>query len=207
MSTSPVNGNQYFTHTSNLAAQLDHINVNEANLGTVTANSVNAGFVLASQSSSVVGKTIRVVKGYVPTGSLPLTFGTAYFLNANSGGTSQTTVANGVLQLPAGATIVGAFYNDPTAAGPTALNIGTSAIGGAAVTNNNIFAAMPLATAVAGGSAGVFSGTPTALGGAGGIGNSTTVSVSATAATGVSLTVTVANLTASSGVLTLYYYV
>lgn len=208
--TSPVNGNQFFTRNVDQAAQTDQLNVNTAVVGSLNATTCNSAFCFSNATNAYQGKKLYSVKANVPTGSLPLAFGTAYWLNANPGTTSATTAAGGVLQLPAGATIVSAFYADPTAAGPTAFNIGTATItGGAATTSNNIFNTMVIASAIAGTVVGVSNSVaPAAAGAFGGAGLATggaAIAVSSTVATGVSITATVANLTASSGVLTLYY--
>lgn len=210
--TSPVNGNQNFTQVITAAAQVPSLNITDVTAGIVTSNTVSCSLCFSNPLGSFQGKTLRSLRANVPTSSLPLVAATPYWLNANPGTASATTVAGGVLQLPAGATLVSAFYQDAAAATAVSFNIGTATIsGGAATTSTNLFNTLLLAGAVAGAVVGVNSSVaPAAAGAFGAAGIATggaSIAVSSTIPTGISITPVGGNLTASSGSLTIFYLI
>lgn len=203
--TSPVNGNQSFTHVTNQAEQLPHVNVSDANIGTLNANLVRANVVvpingvIPGTSTVFAGKQLRAVVGNIPTNTAAAT---ATWLNKAYGAPSSNALTD-ILLLPPGALIVGAFLqdvNDTYAGGVT--DLGTAAATGVApVASTNIFSNATQANVRLGVSVGQLA--PSALGGTG-VATGSYLSVSTVGNTGVCITPT--DIAVSSGVSCVIYY-
>lgn len=205
--TSPVNGNQSFTHVANQAEQLPHVNVSDATIGTLNAGAVRANSVISINGvdptttpvTIFAGKTLHSVVGNIPTNTAAAT---ATWLNKAVGALSSTSVTD-ILTLPPGALIVSAFLqdiNNTYAGGNT--DVGTELATGAAPAGAaNIFNTATQATIRSGVTVGQVA--PTALGSAG-IATRNYLAVAATGTTGVSITPT--NIAVSSGVSCVIYY-
>lgn len=205
--TSPINGNQSFTHVSNQAEQLPHVNVSDATIGTLNANLVRANVVvpingvIPGTSTVFAGKTLHAVTGNIPTNTVAAT---ATWLNKAVGAPSSNALTD-ILLIPPGAIIVAAFLQDinGTYAGGV-VKVGTAAATGVApVASTNIFNDATQANVLLGVSVG-----QNAPGPFGGVGVATSASryllVTTVGNTGVCITPT--DVAVSSGVSCTIYY-
>lgn len=205
--TSPINGNQSFTHVSNQAEQLPHVNVSDATIGTLKAGAVRANIILPSNGvetattpvSVFSGKTLHSTIGYIPTTT---TGGTAGWFNKVAGAGVSNAVTD-ILLLPPGALVVGAFLfdsNNTYAGGATGVGI-EAAAGAAPAGATDIFAVATQANI----RKGVTVGSAVAALGTAGVSTSS-IPVPTAGNTGVSIEPT--NAAVSTGVtITIYYLI
>jgi hypothetical protein len=128
-SVSSVQGNQSFTKVISLASQLSELNVSDAKVSTLTANTVNTGMLKANNvvSTSLSG-TPHCVTLYTPTEFIGISSGFDLWLLTTAGQANPTTGTDPLIyKLPVGAQVVSAnVVASSTLTSVNNVNIGTA---------------------------------------------------------------------------------